>query len=152
MSGIVGGAGSKSGVIGTTELDYEEGTWTPIFLSSGGDIDSAYGITTVVNSATYVKIGKSVTLFYNGTGTYKATAGTAAFQCEGLPFTPSSAFTIAGPLCGAVQIAGGYPERATYNNTTNGGRIQTGGGNTFPAGGTGNTRTLYGWSNYVTSD
>ena len=30
MSGIVGGAGSKSGVIGETELDYEEGiyTWT----------------------------------------------------------------------------------------------------------------------------
>ena len=30
MSGIVGGAGSKSGVIGTTELDYEEGSWTPV--------------------------------------------------------------------------------------------------------------------------
>jgi hypothetical protein len=29
MSGIIGGVGSKSGVIGTTELDYEEGTWTP---------------------------------------------------------------------------------------------------------------------------
>ena len=29
MSGIIGGAGSKSGVIGTTELDYEEGEWTP---------------------------------------------------------------------------------------------------------------------------
>ena len=29
MSGIIGGAGSKSGIIGTTELDYEEGTWTP---------------------------------------------------------------------------------------------------------------------------
>ena len=30
MSGIIGGAGSKSGVIGETELDYEEGSWTPV--------------------------------------------------------------------------------------------------------------------------
>ena len=29
MSGIIGSAGSKSGIIGTTELFYEEGTWTP---------------------------------------------------------------------------------------------------------------------------
>jgi hypothetical protein len=29
MSGIIGGAGSKSGVIGTTELENEFGTWTP---------------------------------------------------------------------------------------------------------------------------
>ena len=30
MSGIIGGAGSKSGVIGETELDYEEGVFTPV--------------------------------------------------------------------------------------------------------------------------
>ena len=29
MTGIVGGAGSKSGVIGITELDYEEGVYSP---------------------------------------------------------------------------------------------------------------------------
>ncbi len=34
MSGIVGGAGSKSGVIGTTELRYEEGTYTPSVTGS----------------------------------------------------------------------------------------------------------------------
>jgi len=30
MSGIINSAGSKSGVIGTTELPYEEGTWTAV--------------------------------------------------------------------------------------------------------------------------
>ena len=29
MSGLIGGAGSKSGIIGETELDYDEGLWTP---------------------------------------------------------------------------------------------------------------------------
>ena len=36
MSGIVGGAGSKSGVIGQTEIDYEEGSWVP--NNNGGSI------------------------------------------------------------------------------------------------------------------
>jgi len=47
MSGIIGGAGSKSGIIGTTELDYEEGTFTPAVASW----------TATVASATYTKIG-----------------------------------------------------------------------------------------------
>ena len=52
MSGIVGGAGSKSGVIGTTELDYEEGTWTPTFNGFSGS--------TTVQGAKYTKIGRQV--------------------------------------------------------------------------------------------
>ena len=38
MSGIIGGAGSKSGVIGTTELDYEEGTATVTFTPGSGTV------------------------------------------------------------------------------------------------------------------
>ena len=38
MSGIIGGAGSKSGIIGQTELDYEEGEWTPTF----SNVSSSY--------------------------------------------------------------------------------------------------------------
>ena len=54
MSGIVNSAGSRSGVIGTTELDYEEGTWT---LGTGN-------MTAVSASFTsnYVKIGNLVTV------------------------------------------------------------------------------------------
>ena len=56
MSGIIGGAGSKSGVIGTTEIDYEEGTWTPS-LSCGYNCH-LWGIASVVvSNAIYTKIG-----------------------------------------------------------------------------------------------
>ena len=48
MSGIVGSTGSRSGVIGTTELDYEEGTFT----ASNPNV-SGYGFP----HATYTKIG-----------------------------------------------------------------------------------------------
>ena len=50
MSGIIGGAGSKSGVIGETELDYEEGTWTPAFNA----------LSPTVQAAKYTKIGRQV--------------------------------------------------------------------------------------------
>ena len=57
MSGIIGGAGSKSGVIGTTELDYEEGTWVATVTPNGGSI------TTLTSSdGTYTKIGNLVAL------------------------------------------------------------------------------------------
>ena len=73
MSGIIGGAGSRSGIIGTTELDYEEGTWTPTHTNAHAN-----------NKGTYVKIGKKVYcegwLRADGGGT-----GTSSFA--GLPFT-----------------------------------------------------------------
>ena len=64
MSGLIGGAGSKSGVIGTTELDYEEGDWTPGIqgTSTGGTV-----------TGKYKKIGDVVyiwgQMYFSGTGT-----------------------------------------------------------------------------------
>ena len=55
MSGIINSAGSKSGVIGTTELDYEEGTWTA--KSAGGSISDTARI------MQYTKIGNLVHLY-----------------------------------------------------------------------------------------
>ena len=54
MSGIIGGAGSKSGVIGETEIDYEEGTFTITWesLTYSGSIDISLG--------NYTKIGNTV--------------------------------------------------------------------------------------------
>ena len=57
MSGIIGSAGSKSGIIGQTELDYEEGVWTPIFLNPSSAPTQPDGLT-----GTYVKIGDWVRL------------------------------------------------------------------------------------------
>ena len=76
MSGIIGGAGSQSGVIGETELDYEEGSWTP--TNNGGTV----GVT--VSYARYIKIGKVVhlTMFISLDGTGDG----GAMELGGLPF------------------------------------------------------------------
>ena len=63
MSGIINSAGSKSGVIGTTELDYEEGTWTPTLFEA-----------TCTGTSYYVKIGNNVTVY--GKITQSGTGGT----------------------------------------------------------------------------
>ena len=71
MSGIIGGAGSKSGVIGTTELDYEEGTWTPTHTNASAS-----------NSGSYIKIGKKVFL----EGWLASDGGASGTTFGGLPF------------------------------------------------------------------
>jgi hypothetical protein len=60
MSGIVNSAGSKSGVIGTTELDYEEGDYTYTLPFSGsGSITPRTGYTKLK----YIKIGRMCNIF-----------------------------------------------------------------------------------------
>ncbi len=84
MSGIINSAGSRSGVIGKTELDYEEGTWTP-----------THG-TFTLSTATghYTKIGNLVTFSglviisnatsSNGTfGGLPFSEGKGGFECGG---------------------------------------------------------------------
>jgi len=73
MSGFISSAGSKSGLIGETELDYEEGTWVP----STNNIDRSSGY--------YVKIGKIV--YVNGYFNWDSVA-TARTSFSGLPFAP----------------------------------------------------------------
>ena len=53
MSGIIGGAGSRSGIIGETEIDYEEGSWTPASTSIN---------LTPSSGANYTRIGNRVTV------------------------------------------------------------------------------------------
>jgi hypothetical protein len=76
MSGIIDTVGSRSGVIGTTELDYEEGTFTPVVASW----------TASVNYAAYTKIGRVVTIEIHMAGT-GGTAPSAYTAVTGLPFT-----------------------------------------------------------------
>ena len=81
MSGIVGGAGSKSGVIGTTELDYEEGTWIPT---------ADMGSLTIDGTAPYTKVGRLVTIrayVYNFSDSSGSVWGLA-----GLPYLPQESF------------------------------------------------------------
>ena len=76
MSGIIGRTGSKSGFIGTTELDYEEGTWIPTM--SEGSI--------TVSDAVYTKVGRLVMIrayVYGGN-----VSNGNGWRVEGLPFPP----------------------------------------------------------------
>jgi len=89
MSGIIGGQnlwGSKSGVIGQTELDYEEGTWT----ATGGVVN---GVTMIVTagstSGEYTKIGQQVFLWGYVTFGDHASDGNNTYTAS-LPYTPKS--------------------------------------------------------------
>ena len=66
---------SSSGAATQTLDDYEEGTWTPAFTTSG---------TLTVNSATYTKIGRQVTCRF-----YLSAATSCSGDINGLPFTPN---------------------------------------------------------------
>ena len=79
MSGIINSVGAKSGIIGTTELDYEEGTWTPTFANSS------------VNPAgQYIKVGNLVYISCQ-MASIGSTAGGSSIEGDmgGLPFTPT---------------------------------------------------------------
>tara|TARA_B100001123_G_C15157389_1_gene966041 strand:+ start:473 stop:925 length:453 start_codon:yes stop_codon:yes gene_type:complete len=57
MSGIIGGAGSKSGIIGQTELDYEEGIHV---VTATGSTSGTADVSSTVNQLSYTKIGRTV--------------------------------------------------------------------------------------------
>ena len=110
MSGIIGGAGSKSGVIGTTELDYEEGTWTAGIESGGGSFDTAV-------NCTYTKIGRQVTchMYLNAL----ASPTGDPFVLNGLPFTSSSSPSVYPTNIFGSQSNVGYFRVASGSNNIN---------------------------------
>ena len=84
MSGILSSAGGKSGVLGTTELDYEEGTWTATwrFGGEGGSVEATY------STAPYTKVGGICHIEFNLTlGSSNVGSGHMNPGVIGLPFT-----------------------------------------------------------------
>jgi len=79
-AGIAFPASQSASADANTLDDYEEGTWTPVITSGGWTLG--------VNTATYVKIGKQVTIHYYLSLTGSGTA--AALTFSGVPFAPSS--------------------------------------------------------------
>ena len=78
MSGIIGGAGSKSGIIGETELENESGTWTP--NQNGYVVVGAF-----TSYGYYVKLNNWVWVYYWVKGaTSIAVTGTSSLT--DLPF------------------------------------------------------------------
>ena len=101
MSGIVGGAGSKSGIIGQTELDYEEGTWSPTFLGASSNPTQSYAR----QYGDYKKVGKIVTVSFNvETSASGISAGSGSCMIGGLPFTTSNSTLI--NHCGVMGRCG----------------------------------------------
>jgi len=95
MSGIINSAGSRSGVIGTTELDYEEGTWTP----PTGTVNSIDFVMSSHEGCVYTKIGNTV--FLSGEVTFGAnTADYEPVYIGGLPFVPTAT---TGNFCGKAH-------------------------------------------------
>jgi len=108
MSGIINSAGSKSGVIGTTELDYEEGDWTVTYYGatvSGGN-----------TKGYYTKIGKRIWFdFYSSGSTFASSSGQAKFN---LPFVASTATNLYPVF--------GYEHGNTVDGSSRGGYIGLG--------------------------
>jgi hypothetical protein len=90
---------------GTSELlaDYEEGTWTPTFIGTGGSA----GTVAYTSSGDYVKVGKQVTVRFNISVTNLGSwSGNA--RIGGLPFDSAA---------GSDAIGIGYANAVTYVGT-----------------------------------
>ena len=82
MSGIVGGAGSRSGIIGTTELDYEEGVLSPVVLTvESGSVT----MKSTEDTLAYTKIGNRV--FISGKIELSSVSSPTGWFRMSLPFT-----------------------------------------------------------------
>ena len=97
-------AGITLGGSATTLDDYEEGTWTPTFVSS----TYATGIT--ITTATYTKIGDTILIeaIIVATGTTGNFAAGDYLRISGLPFTPEvGGGHYAGTLSASQSFSGG---------------------------------------------
>ena len=104
MSGLIGGAGSRSGIIGETEIDYEEGLFTGTFEDESGD---NAGMTGSQTAGFYTKIGRTVTI----SGRFEASSisgmgGNDALYLTGLPFPPNTT-SYNAMTAGAISHASG---------------------------------------------
>ena len=117
MSGVIGGAGSKSGIIGQTELDYEEGTFTPVLGGHSGTSGQSYG----AQAGSYIKIGKMVTVTcmtsLNNKGTVSGNAVVSGFPYA---LKGSSAYRCSAALSyiSYVNIGGKQLQGLMYENDT----------------------------------
>ena len=97
MSGIVNAAGSRSGIIGQTELDYEEGTWTIAFAAASGTIT----VNSTYDTASYTKIGRTV---HSGAWTTISSVSSPSGELtmSGIPYVVSQAPEDSDYSCGSV--------------------------------------------------
>ena len=85
MSGIIGGAGSKSGVLGHTEIDFEEGNWSPYITTTA----SSWGGNSRGTTGYYKKYGKMV-ICWGGPSITTPSGGSGDVKITGLPYSVRS--------------------------------------------------------------
>ena len=90
MSGVIGGAGSRSGIIGQTELDYEEGSWTP---TPGTGSFGSYGFNYYRKIGGWCVVGTSISNITGGMGVI-----------TGLPFATNPAGSSYEGTSGSVMM------------------------------------------------
>ena len=111
MSGIINSAGSKSGVIGTTSIDYEEGEFTFAVTASG----CTFNINGSYTTGKYCKIGNLVHIQgLLGTTTGTTGSGTAHLT---LPFANGD-FVQEGEACGGGMAGYGVDVGGTNSVLT----------------------------------
>mgnify|MGYP006970128589 CR=1 FL=1 len=110
MSGLINSAGSKSGVIGTTELDYEEGSWTPILKAGGTTMSGSTGNASPMGR--YIKQGRIIFVTMSIWSVPKGSAS-GTITIEGLPFSQTS--TDSSNLCSAYFTGQQEYYPAAYN-------------------------------------
>jgi hypothetical protein len=106
---------------GTSELlsDYEEGTFTPVFVPASGAFTS---VTYITQTGRYTKIGRTVTInIYLLTSGITVGTASGAVKISGLPFTCDNQTYYAVPFGGDVRLFGGdTPSAAQVDiNSTN---------------------------------
>ena len=91
---------------GTSELlnDYEQGTWTPAYSTTGGSFTYDAG-----TNGWYTKIGNTVFIGFR-IYTTVAIVGTGGVSITGLPFTPSSTHPFSGTVGDCRGFAGDMPD------------------------------------------
>ena len=170
MSGIIGVAGTNSGVIPHGVINYEEGTVLSTGLDpksscgSGSWTTGSYNMETVsIQMAKYIKIGKVVHCWFECIVRYISYAdngdcglNNTAYGVDGLyaydntiPFAADTLHTQNGPANGFISIAGntfGTNGPPLFVNASNGGVYTV--GNSYP-GGHNTQRILAGYFSYI---
>jgi hypothetical protein len=91
---------------GTSELlaDYEEGTFTPVFVPASGAFTS---VTYITQKGRYTKIGRTVTIdIYLLTSAISVGTASGAVSISGLPFTCDNQTYYSIPFGGDVRLFG----------------------------------------------
>ena len=111
MSGIIGGIGARSGIIGRSEVpgSYEEGTWT---------LSNQWMTATNNNQATYTKIGNLCHVYADVTITGAADSSQTGGRLQGFPFNAKTGINLQYPHLFRVGGSWWYSYEIGSNDTT----------------------------------